>query len=424
MSIDRAADNRPQAIVLGGTHAHQPLLEKLAGRGFRTILADYLPHPIARESADEHCRVSTLDPEAVLALARAVKARLVISTSVDQAGVTACYVAEKLGLPAPYDFATAARLSDKAAMKKALIEAGIPTANHRVAAQPADLKDLGLQWPVVVKPTDSCGSKGVRRVKTPDELRAGFEAALRWSRSGAALIEEFRPGIEISAECFVQDGCCHIVSLYQKSNIYSPRTVIQCFRTLRPAPLSPAAELRLRAILERIPKVFGLRRTSLLVQTMVNGDDVQVIELAARVAGGVGHGATRLFTGFDMIDATIDAYLGEPVRMELQHPFRHCISSNLYGQPGRFGRIEGGEKLKAEGIVNEFYCYKTQGAEIGPEMTSSDRLGAIIVAGDDKEALFNRIEAAWERLQVFDEAGRPMLITDLFRGVREESIYL
>ena len=105
------------AIVLGGTGPHVMLVEKLKARGFHVILADYLPFPVAKNNADEHIQISTLDKEAVLALAQKRHASLVISTCIDQANATACYVAEKMGLPRPYDYETAVNVTDKVRMR-------------------------------------------------------------------------------------------------------------------------------------------------------------------------------------------------------------------------------------------------------------------------------------------------------------------
>ena len=93
--------NKPIAIVLGGTNPHKALIENLRTRGYYTLLIDYNENPPAKEIADNHIKFSTLDQEGVLSIAKSVNAELVISTCVDQANVTACYVGEKLELPIP-----------------------------------------------------------------------------------------------------------------------------------------------------------------------------------------------------------------------------------------------------------------------------------------------------------------------------------
>ena len=110
--------NKPIALVLGGTVPHVHLIELLKERGYYTVLLDYTPNPPAKEYADEHLPVSTLDNEAVLKVARERKASLVISTNVDQANVTCCYVSEKLGLYSPYSYEIALDVTDKQRMSR------------------------------------------------------------------------------------------------------------------------------------------------------------------------------------------------------------------------------------------------------------------------------------------------------------------
>ena len=111
--MDKNLHNKPVAVVLGGTFPHITLVENLRQRGYYTILVDYYDNPPAKASADEHLQESTLDKKKVLDIARSRNAELVISACIDQANVTACYVADKLGLPAPYSYETALRVTNK-----------------------------------------------------------------------------------------------------------------------------------------------------------------------------------------------------------------------------------------------------------------------------------------------------------------------
>ena len=115
-------NNKPIAIVLGGTFPHIELIKNLQQRGYYAVLVDYLDHPPAKDFADEHLQESTLDQDRVLDIAQSRGAKLVISTCIDQANVTACYVAEKLGLPAPYSYETALSVTNKGLMKEKMVK--------------------------------------------------------------------------------------------------------------------------------------------------------------------------------------------------------------------------------------------------------------------------------------------------------------
>src|SRR5690554_3224857 len=161
----------PTAIVLGGTFPHISLLENLKKRGYKTVLVDYAQQPIAKAFADEHILESSLDKEKVLEVAENLNAKLVITTCSDQANVTACYVAEKLGLPSPYSYQTALNVTDKEIMKRKLVENDIPTAAFITVGDDWREYDItSLRFPLIVKPSDGYGSKGVRVANDEIEL--------------------------------------------------------------------------------------------------------------------------------------------------------------------------------------------------------------------------------------------------------------
>ena len=160
-----------KAIVLGGTLPHVTLIKKLKERGYEVILVDYLDKPYAKPYADKHIKASTLDVDAVVEVAKNEKANLVISTCIDQANATACYVSEKLGLPHPYSYETALAVTDKLKMKDIMIKNNIPT-SHFMRINCADQKGLErLKFPLIVKPVDCNSSKGVRKIENCEEKK-------------------------------------------------------------------------------------------------------------------------------------------------------------------------------------------------------------------------------------------------------------
>lgn len=164
-------EKKPIAIVLAGTRPHILLIEKLKQRGFYVILVDYLDNPIAKPYADLHFQESTLNNEAVINIAREYNASLVISTCVDQANLTACYVSGKLGLPHPYSYETAMNVTDKLRMKKIMMENNIPTSKYYNISESMIQDIYDLKYPVIVKPADCNSSKGVRKVDDQKYLK-------------------------------------------------------------------------------------------------------------------------------------------------------------------------------------------------------------------------------------------------------------
>jgi biotin carboxylase len=406
---------KPWAIVLGGTNPHIALIENLKARGYRVLLVDYLESPPAARVAHEHSRVSTLAMDEVLALARERKSELVIAACVDRANVTAAYVAERLELPAPYAFATAELVADKLRMKQELVRLGIPTAAFRVVGSPADASRVAMGFPVVAKPIDTGGSKGVRKASTVEELQLAIDEALKVTRSTQVLVEEYLHGEEVSADCVVQDGEPHILVLRKR---YIQRgiggAVLSAYATVSPAAISAAAQARIRLVTRDIARGFGLRTTPLLVQFMVDGDDVRVIEFAPRVGGGLNHRFVLLKTGVDIIDASVNAYLGRAMPLTDERRGGFLAANHVYTSAGRFGEVRNSDRLLEDGIVAEFYLHKARGAPISATMSSSDRVASFMVRADGESELLLKTSEAMQRLDVIDIDGNSMIRRDVY----------
>lgn len=409
------AQAKPLAIVLAGTHPHIPLIDNLKARGYHVLLVDYLESPPARKAADEHSRVSTLAMDDVLALARERKAALVISACVDRANVTAAYVAERLGLPRPYDFATAELVANKLRMKEELVRLGIPTAAFRVLGSAAEAAQLAMSLPVVAKPIDTGGSKGVRKASNAEELRLAVDEAFSVTRSAQILVEEFLEGEEVSADCVVQNGEPHILVLRKR---YVQRSVdgavLSAYASVSPARIPAAARAAIQRATRDIARGFGLRTTPLLVQFMVHGDDARVIEFAPRVGGGLNYRFVLLNTGVDIIDATVNAYLGRPTALADGIGRDYLAANHVYTQAGRFGELRHHDGLVADGTVAEIYIHKARGAPIGASMSSSERVASFMVRADSEAELLRRTREAMQRLDVIDVDGRSIIRRDVY----------
>ena len=154
--------NKPVALVLGGTVPHCEMIRQLKARGYYTVLIDYLDDSPAKSVADLHVQESTLDKEKVLEVARRMQAQLVICGCVDQANITACYAMEQLGHKPPYSYETALAITNKGVMKRVMMEKGIPTSKYIYVDSDSGIPEVALRYPVIVKPADSNSSNGVK----------------------------------------------------------------------------------------------------------------------------------------------------------------------------------------------------------------------------------------------------------------------
>ena len=153
-------------MLLGGLRYLLPVIEEAHKLGVHVITADYLPDNIAHKYSDEYCNVSIIDKEAVLKAAQELQIDGILSHAVDPGVVSAAYVAEKMGLPFQCSYKAACILQDKSIFRQFLADNGFNCPHAKGYNNVKDaLKDVDyFTWPVIVKPVDSAGSKGVTKV--------------------------------------------------------------------------------------------------------------------------------------------------------------------------------------------------------------------------------------------------------------------
>ena len=402
---------RPVAIVLGGTAPHVLLVDKLHERGYYVVLVDYLPNPPARRVADEHIQASTLDKEKVLEIAMEKKASLVISTCIDQANSVCCYVAEQLNLPHPYSYETSLYVTNKGLMKERMKAFDVPSSSFILTKSVDGIDWAQVSFPCVVKPVDCNSSKGVHRADSIDEAKPFVEEALTLSQTGEAIIEGFCAGDEIQVDCVALDNDADVVMTRSKVKVAgSNEAVLNSYGSIVPAQVSENVLPKLKQIAVNIAKGFGLMNTPFFYQAIVTGDEVNVLEFAPRVGGGLSYYMIKNFVGFDAVEAAVDSFLGKRINNSYhasRRVYRTCL---LYAKPCTFDHIEGLEKLKEEGLVTETFITKSKGDEIDGDMRSSNRVGSFIVEAASLDELNERVKYCMNSVGIIDDKGNNMIL--------------
>lgn len=305
-------------MLLGGLRYLLPVIEAAHKEGYYVITCDYLPDNIAHKYSDEYCNVSIIDKEAVLEKARELKIDGIMSFAVDPGVVSAAYVAEKLGLPFAGSYDSVKILQNKDLFRQFLTENGfnVPVSGGYSTYEEAfsDLKRF--TFPIIVKPTDSAGSKGVTRVDRPEDLKQAFSLALQNSISGRVIIEEFieKTGCSSDTDSFSVDGQLKVVTFSaqrfddEAANPYTPSAFSW------PATFSDEQQLYLASELQRLISLLNLGTSIYNIETRigVNGK-AYIMEVSPRGGGNRLAEVVRYGTGVDMIGAYVRAAVGDPV---------------------------------------------------------------------------------------------------------------
>lgn len=408
-------NNEEIAIVLGGTVPHCELIRQLQSRGYYVLLVDYLPNPPAKQVADEHIQESTLDKDAVLRVAKDRKASLVICGCVDQANITACYVMEQLNRRPPYSYETALRITNKGEMKKTMLENDIPTSKYYYFDNHDDLEDIDLRFPVMVKPADSNSANGVRKAYNMHELSAYLEDALQISRNHRAIVEEFVEGVEISAYCYVKNHHAKLLMAAERLSVMDGEDeVIKCYSSIAPARIGKKTEKLAEIIATQIAEAYQLDNTPLFFQGILSDGRISVIEFAPRVGGGSCFKTIKENTGFDVIEATIDSWLGIPVSFDSWHyPNEVIVVNTVYGKDGIFDRISGYQKFLEDGTIEALYPIRSSGEKIDNSRASSSRICFIVVKADTLLGVVDKIRNIYGEIDVISSEGKSLLRKDI-----------
>lgn len=304
-------------LILGGSRFQVPLIRRAKERGLYVITCDYLPSNPGHRLADEYHDVSTTDREAVLALARRLRIDAVASFASDPAMPAVAHVAQALGLPGPSPEAIE-QLTDKGRFRRLLAQAGLRTPRHWVveAASAADAGDLVASLPaevsrLVVKPVDSCGSRGITIVGTSGgELVAAVRRALAHSLAKRAIVEEYIDGEQIHGEGYVQDGRLAYQYIGDQAFFTGSGGSIPIW-TRWPTRQGDAVLGELAAQVDAVARASGLAESPLNIEARVTpAGEVHLIEIGPRSGGNQIPLLLERLTGFDFVGRVLDAALG------------------------------------------------------------------------------------------------------------------
>ena len=380
-------------MLLGGLRYLLPVIEEAHKLGVYVITADYLPNNIAHKYSDEYCNVSIIDKDAVLRAAQKLKIDGILSHAVDPGVTAAAYVAEKMGLPFQCSYEAACILQDKSLFRKFLSENGFncPKAKGYTNVDDA-LKDVDyFNWPVIVKPVDSAGSKGVTKVTDKADLKSAIETALSASISKNFIVEDFldKVGAQSSADIFTVDGKlvypAYSDQLFDKNaaNPYTPAIEIW------PASMEQKFQDDLTEQLQRLFTLLGVKSGIYNVESRVCSDGkAYIMEVSPRGGGNRIAELQDMATGQSLIANEIKKALGMPMD-NITAPKYDGVWCNYIlhsSEEGTLVSIEIDPEFKSK-YVRDVGLIVKPGDHITPFKGANNSLGTLFLRFETREEL-------------------------------------
>lgn len=396
-------------MLLGGIRYLLPAIEAAHRHNHYVITVDYLPNNIAHKYSDEYYNVSILDKEAVLRLAQELQIDGILSYAVDPGVVTAAYVAEKMNLPFTCNYETACILQDKSKFRKFLSDNGfnVPSAKGYSAMEDA-LKDIDyFNWPIIVKPVDSAGSKGVTKIDDPEKLKDAVAVALGESHNGHFIIEDFLElqGYQSSADCFSIDGelvySDYSDQLFDKNaeNPYTPAIEIW------PASMSQEHQDYLTSEVQRLLKLLNCGTGLYNIESRVckNGKPY-IMEVSPRAGGNRIAELQRIGTGIDLIEAEVCKAVGDEIYPITMPHYEGCYVNYIVhsNQDGIFEKAIIDEDFRKKHVIEAEIRVK-KGDHVETFKGANNAIGTLFLHFDTREELDNALADQHHWLKIIVE---------------------
>ena len=358
--------------IIGASYLQLPLIEKAKEMGYTTHVFAWAANDVGEWAADHFYPVSIVEKDEILEKCREIGIDGICSIASDLAAVTVNYVASALRLPGNSMECTR-RSTNKHLMREAFRENGDPSPWSMEVDGRTELDRLDLHYPVIVKPTDRSGSRGIFKLDSSEGLKESVQAALRESFEKKALIEEFAEGEEFSVEGISFHGNHHILAVTRKYTTGAPHFVETGHR--EPAGLDVETENSIRDVVTHALDSLGITDSASHSEIKVdNHGNIRIIEIGGRMGGDcIGSHLVQYSTGIDFIRAVIQVACGgkpdltpvsEPITAEIRFIFDKKD-------------IEQMERDRKEGRILDEIAFFPE--NLGKTTDSSNRAGCYII---------------------------------------------
>lgn len=397
-------------MLLGGLRYLKPVIDAAHQQGYYVITADYLPNNIAHKWSDEYCNVSIIDKEAVLREAQRLQIDGIMSFACDPGVVAASYVQNKMGLPSFGPFESVEILQNKDKFRSFLTKHGfnVPKAKGFSSVEEA-LADLDwYEFPVIVKPTDAAGSKGVTRVDKLEDLKRALLYAFDHSISGHIIVEEFieKSGCSSDTDSMSIDGKLVFTSFCAQrfdinaTNPYTPAAYSW------PSTFTKEQEEYLTSEIQRLITLLGMKTVVYNIETRIgtNGKPY-IMELTPRGGGNRLCEMLRYATGVDMITAITRASVGDPVLESIeQRTYNgHWAEIILHAdKSGIYDSLEISKDIPAEVVEEDLWVIR--GDHVDSFEGANNAIGTLVLKFQTAEELEYTItnQSKWLKIVVHE----------------------
>ena len=378
-------DEKKKVLIFGVGELQRSIILRAKRMGLYTVGIDPCADAVCRDAVDAFEVVGGQDYEGTCAVVEKYGINAIVTAATDKPLVMMARIAEKYGFPF-YSVETAQWSTDKFQMKHRFELGDVPHAHGRPISKEEEAE--GLVFPVIVKPRDNSGSRGVKLCRNAEELKASIEEALGNSKLDTVLVEEFIEGPEYSIEGLHYDGKSEVIQFTEKKTTEFPYNVELGHK--QPANLTEEQKTAIREIVSKIGKAMNFVNCPSHTELKINDRGIFVIETSPRLGGDyITSTLTPLSTGINLEDQLLHIALGEPVDTNTGRVEKASGVHFFCLHEGCVEKIDTKALEEAQnwpGIYNLNLKLK-DGDEVHQITSSLNRYGEFIVRAKDREEL-------------------------------------
>lgn len=394
--------------------------------GLKVVVTDYNPESEGMLLADYPIEVSTRNINLTVNTAKQfhmscpLDGVMTVGTDASQ---TVAAVADALNLPG-IPFEVAERATDKIKMRQILQEKGVPVPQFCPVWNLAEGREAvhSMELPLVIKPCDNMGARGVRKIERLDDLIPAFREAKEASISGKLVIEEFMEGPELSLDALIFNDTIHITGVADRIIERSPYFV-EAGHTL-PSNLPENQITETIEVFKQAIRALGINMGAAKGDIKYTQDGPKIVEIAARLSGGWMSAYTYpLSSGVNLYKAAIQVALGESPEDLKPKTFLVAAERSLIPPPGKILSIRGVEEARKIKGVREIILMKEAGDMVEEPKSNMGKVGYVITVAKTREEAIRINDLARETIQI--EVGAANKLTwDVIRNNARKKFYV
>ena len=370
--------------IIGASYLQLPLIKKAKEMGYVTHVFAWKADDVGEKEADFFYPISIVKKKQILDKCQEIGTDGICSIASDLASITVNYVAQNMGLISN-NLDCSLKSTNKYYMRRCFEENGDPSPRCMLISNKKDLKGIKFEYPLIVKPTDRSGSRGVSKIEKYEELNDAIKSALKESFDKEVLIEEYVEGQEYSIESITYKGIHTVLTVTNKYTTGSPNYVETGH--LEPAGLDKELYERVEKVVKHALDSLGVEYGASHSEAKIDNDgNIKIIEIGSRMGGDmIGSSLVELSTGYDFVESVIDVSLGRKPKEYVNKHLTNAAIKFVFDK----NDIETYKKYKDKVNIVDYY-FDDNLDEIVTD--SSNRHGYFVITSDDRRVLEDILE--------------------------------